>query len=107
MCLRGACVCVCVCVCVCARSYSASWFVWSEYTYDGDSFGVNSTGVGVLAQAKHIGLGGLLQRQDSSGLEADVLLHVLSDLENQTIEGKVAQKTVRRLPVRADLAQGG
>ena len=56
---------------------------------------MNSTEVGVLEQADHIGLGGLLQRQDSSGLEADVLFHVLSDLANQAREGKLAQKQVR------------
>jgi hypothetical protein len=56
---------------------------------------MNSTEVGVLEQADHIGLGGLLQRQDSRGLEAEVPLDVLGDLANQAREGKLAQKQVR------------
>jgi hypothetical protein len=48
--------------------------------HDGDALGVDGAEVGVLEEPDEVGLGGLLQRGDGGGPEAEVGLEVLRDL---------------------------
>jgi hypothetical protein len=73
--------------------------------HDGDALGVDGAEVGVLEQADEVGLGGLLQRGDGGGLEAEVSLEVLRDLADKALEGQLADEQLRALLVLADLAQ--
>jgi hypothetical protein len=73
--------------------------------HDGDALGVDGAEVGVLEQADEVSLGGLLQRGDGGGLEAEVGLEVLRDLADQALEGQLADEQLRALLVLADLAQ--
>ena len=47
-----------------------------------DPLGMDGTEVGVLEQAHQVGLAGLLESSDSSGLEPQVSLEILGDLTN-------------------------
>ena len=54
--------------------------------HDGDTLGVDGAQVSVLEQPNQVGLAGLLQGTDGSGLEPQVSLEVLSNLTNKTLE---------------------
>lgn len=45
---------------------------------DGDTLGVNGGQVGVLEEGHEVSLGGLLERHDSRGLEAEIRLQAWS-----------------------------
>lgn len=47
-----------------------------------------------------------LQSSDGCGLEAKVSFEVLSDLPDESLEGKLPDEKLSRLLVAADLAQG-
>ena len=47
-----------------------------------------------------------LQGSNGRGLEAEVGFEVLSDLPDESLEGKLADEKLGRLLVAADLAQG-
>ena len=59
----------------------------------------------VSEEPHQVGLGGLLQRGDGGGLEAEVGLEVLRDLADQALEGELADEQLRALLVLADLAE--
>ena len=79
----------------------------SRLGHDGDAVRVHGAQVGVLEQADQVGLGGLLQRQQSHRLEAVVLvgLELLHDLAHEALERRLADEQLRALLVAADLAQ--
>lgn len=74
--------------------------------HDRDPLGVNSAEVGVLEQRHEVGLGGLLQRLDGGGLEAEVVLEVLRDLPHEALKGKSSEQQFRGFLVLADFTQG-
>ena len=61
--------------------------------------------VGVLEQGDEVSLNGLLESTDGRGLEAEVRLEVLSNLTDETLEGKLADEELSRLLVATDLTQ--
>uniref|UniRef100_M8B5A7 Uncharacterized protein n=1 Tax=Aegilops tauschii TaxID=37682 RepID=M8B5A7_AEGTA len=65
--------------------------------HDGDALGVDGAEVGVLEEADEVGLGGLLQRGDGGGLEAEIGLEVLRDLPHQPLEGQLADEQLGAL----------
>jgi hypothetical protein len=73
--------------------------------HDGHTLGVDGAKVDVLEERSEVGLGGLLERGDGVGLEAEVLLVLLGDLTDEALEGKLADKEVSRLLVLADLTE--
>ena len=74
--------------------------------HDGHSFGVNRAKVGVLEERDKVGLGCLLESDDGGTLEPKVVLEVLGDLPNQSLERELADKELGGLLVSADLAKG-
>jgi len=72
---------------------------------DRDTFSVNGSQVGILEQGHKVGLGSLLERHHSRGLEAKVSLKVLSDLTNKTLEREFTDEELRRLLIPTNLAQ--
>ena len=62
--------------------------------------------VGVLKETDQIGLAGLLQGSDGSGLEPQVSLEVLGNFPDEPLEGKLADEKLGRLLVTPDLPQG-
>jgi hypothetical protein len=67
---------------------------------------VDGAEVGVLEDADEVGLRSLLEGHDGGRLEPQVGLEVLSDLTDQTLEGKLADEELGRLLVTPDLTEG-
>ena len=61
--------------------------------------------VSVLEERDEVSLNGLLKSADGRGLEAEVRLEVLSNLTNETLEGKLANQELSRLLVATDLTK--
>lgn len=66
---------------------------------------MDGTQVGVLKQTNKVGLRCLLEGGNSSALESEVGLVVLSNLTNQSLEGQLADEQLSALLVAADLAK--
>ena len=73
--------------------------------HDSDALGVDSAQVGVLEEGNQVRLGSLLKSKDSGTLESKVVLEVLGDLADKTLEGKLADQKVGGLLVAADLTK--
>jgi hypothetical protein len=66
---------------------------------------VNGAEVGVLKEADQVGLGSLLEGKDSTSLETQVVLEVLGNLTDETLERELADEKIGRLLVTADLTK--
>ena len=73
--------------------------------HDGDTLGVDSAQVCVLKETNKIGFTGLLKSTNSSTLEPEVSLEVLSDLTNKTLEGQLSDEKLSGLLVSPDLTE--
>jgi len=73
--------------------------------HDGDALGVDGAQVGVFEERDEVGLGSFLEGEDGGTLEAEVVLEVLGDLTDETLEGELAEQQVGGLLVAADLAE--
>jgi histone H3 len=73
--------------------------------HDGHTLGVNGAEVGVLKEADQVGLSSLLEGKDGTSLETQVVLEVLGDLTDETLERELADEKVGRLLVTADLTK--
>ena len=74
--------------------------------HDRDTLGVDGTQVGVLEQSDEVGLASLLEGHDRGTLESQVSLEVLSDLTDQSLEGKLPQQELGRFLVSTDFSEG-
>jgi len=72
---------------------------------DGDALGVDGAKVGVLKEGNEVSFDRLLKSADGRRLEAEIRLEVLSDLTNETLEGKLADQELGRLLVATDLTK--
>jgi hypothetical protein len=66
---------------------------------------VNGTQVGVLKESNQVSLSSLLQGKDGRSLETQVVLEILSNLTNKTLERELADQEVRRLLVTTNLTK--
>ena len=73
--------------------------------HDRDTLGVNGAQVGVLKETNEVGLGGFLEGQNSRGLEAKVILKVLSNLTDKALERSLADQELSTLLVLSNLAK--
>jgi histone H3 len=73
--------------------------------HDGDTLGMDGAQVGVLEETNKVGLSSLLKGKDGRSLETKIGLEVLSDLTDETLEGKLADEKLGGLLVPADLAK--
>jgi len=67
---------------------------------------VDGAEVGVLEDADEVSLRSLLEGHDGGGLEPQVVLVVLSDLTDQTLEWHLAEQEFGRLLEATDLTEG-
>ena len=74
--------------------------------HDGDSLGVDGAEVGVLEEADHVSLSGLLESEDGGGLESEVGLGVVGDLTDESLERKLSNEELGGLLVSSDLSEG-
>ena len=75
------------------------------FGHDGDTLGVDGAEVSVLEETNQISLAGLLKSHDGRALESQISLEILSDLTDQTLEGKLADQKLSRLLVSPDLTE--
>jgi hypothetical protein len=66
---------------------------------------VDSSQVSILKETNKVSLGGLLESEDSSGLEAEIGLEVLGNLTDETLEGQLADQELSGLLVFTDLTE--
>lgn len=66
---------------------------------------MNSAQVGVFKQSDEVSLGGLLESQNGGALKTKVGLEVLSNLADETLEGKLANEEVCALLEFTDLTK--
>ena len=75
------------------------------FGHDGDTLGVDGAEVSVLEETNQISLAGLLKSHDGRALESQISLEILSDLTDQTLEGKLADQKLGGLLVSPDLTE--
>jgi len=73
--------------------------------HDGHTLGVDGAQVGVLEEADHVGLGGLLEGEHGGALETEVVLELSSDLTHESLEGELADKELGALLETADFTE--
>ena len=73
--------------------------------HDGHALGMDGAEVGVLEEGDEVGLSGFLKGDDRGSLEPEVVLEVLGDLPNQSLERELADEELGALLVAADLAK--
>ena len=73
--------------------------------HDGHTLGVDGAQVGILEQRDEVRLSSLLESHNGRSLEAEIVLEVLSDLTDQSLEGELADEKLRALLVLADLTK--
>ncbi len=66
---------------------------------------MNSAKIGILEKTDKVGLRSLLKGHDCGALEAKIGLEILSDLTDETLEGKLADEEIRRLLELADFTK--
>ena len=73
--------------------------------HDGDMLGVNGAEVSVLKDANQVGLSSLPEGKDGTSLETQVILKVLGDLTDKTLEWGFANEKVGGFLVMVDLTK--
>jgi len=67
---------------------------------------VDGAQVGVLEEGDEVGLGGFLEGQDGVTLETEIVLEVLGDFTDETLEGELADQEIGGLLVATDFTEG-
>ena len=62
--------------------------------HDGDSLGVDGGKVGVLEEGNEVSLSSLLEGEHGRALESELLLELVSDLSDQSLEGELSDQQV-------------
>ena len=62
--------------------------------HDGDSLGMDGGKVGVLEEGNEVSLSSLLESEDSRALEPELLLELVSDLTDESLEGELSDEEV-------------
>ena len=73
--------------------------------HDGHTLGVDGAQVGILEQGDEVSLSSLLESHNGGSLEAEIVLEVLSDLTDQSLEGELTNEELSALLVLADLTE--
>ena len=73
-----------------SESVSANSLGEREVTgHDGDSLGVDSAEVGVLEKGNEVGLSSFLEGEHSRTLESEILLVLVGDLADESLEAEL------------------
>jgi len=62
--------------------------------HDGDSLGVDGAEVGVLEERDEVSLSGLLKGEHGRALEPELLLELVGDLADESLEGQLSDEQV-------------
>ena len=73
--------------------------------HDGDTLGMDGAEVGVLEEADHVSLRGLLEGKDGRGLETELVSVLRSDLTDESLEGEFPDEELGALLETSDLTE--
>ena len=73
--------------------------------HDGDSLGVDGAKVGVLEEANHVSLRGLLESENGRGLETELVSVLRGDLTDESLEGELSDEELGGLLETSDLTE--
>ena len=73
--------------------------------HDGDSLGVDGAKVGVLEEANHVSLRGLLEGENGRGLETELVSVLRGDLTDESLEGEFPDEELGALLETSDLTE--
>ena len=73
--------------------------------HDGNALRVDCAEAGIFEEADEVGLGSFLEGEDGRALEAEISVHVLGDLTDETLEGKLANEELGGLLVATNVAE--
>ena len=73
--------------------------------HDGHTLGVDGAQVGILEQRDEVSLSSLLESHNGRALETEIVLEILSDLTDQSLEGELTDQKLGALLVLADLTK--
>ena len=73
--------------------------------HDGDTLGMDGAEVGVLEEADHVSLRGLLEGKDGRGLETELVSVLRGDLTDESLEGELADEELGGLLETSDLTE--
>ena len=76
------------------------------FGHDCDSLSVNCTKVGVFEEADKVGFSGFLESKDSRALESELLLELVSNLSDESLEWELSDEEVGGLLVLSDFSKG-
>ncbi len=73
--------------------------------HDGDSLGVDSAQVGVFKQGDEVSFSGFLKSQDGRALESEIVLKVLGDFSDESLERKLSDQQLSGLLILSDFSE--
>ena len=73
--------------------------------HDGNSLGVDGAEVGVFEETDHVGLGGLLEGEDSGGLETELVSVLRSDFSDESLERQFSNEELGGFLETSDLTE--
>ena len=73
--------------------------------HDSDSLGVDGAKVGVLEEANHVSLRGLLEGENGRGLETELVSVLRGDLTDESLEGELSDEELGGLLEASDLTE--
>ena len=62
--------------------------------HDGDSLGVNGAQVGVFEEGDEVSLSSFLEGQNSGALESELLLELVSNFSDESLEGEFSDEEI-------------
>merc|ERR1712048_1476412 len=74
--------------------------------HDGDSLGVDGAEVGVFEKTNHVGLSGFLESKDGRGLESEVVLEIVGDFSDESLEWEFSNEELSRFLELSDVSKG-
>ena len=73
--------------------------------HNGYSFCMDGAQVCIFKETNEIGLGSFLKGHDSTGLESEICLKILSNFTNQTLEGQLSEQEFCRFLVSSNFSK--
>ena len=73
--------------------------------HDGNSLGVDGAEVSVFEETDHVSLRGLLEGEDSGGLETELVSVLRCDLSDESLEGELSDEELGGLLETSDLTE--
>ena len=74
--------------------------------HDGNSLGMDGAQVGVFEQGHQVGFSWLLEGQNSWALESELLLELVGDFSNESLEGELSDEEVSWFLIFSNFSEG-